>query len=210
MNSQEIFDKTFSRSFKGYTDTEVDIFLQKIAEEYASMEKKLAEYVSMDREISEALLSAQKAARSIIDSAKDDEKKILEEAEEALATIKQEIVDSRAYLDSETKKTNDTIDRQALDLRIKHALKIDEMRREVYELSTLRDSLTRDIKAMLDVNIQSLQSQLDSINSRGDNGLQKRVKEKNINCKLEYAPYAIEDINAEEITSELPKLSFEE
>ncbi len=210
MNSQEIFDKTFSRSFKGYTDTEVDIFLQKIAEEYADLEKKLAEYVSMDREISEALLSAQKAARNIIEAAKDDERKILEEAEESLATIKQEIVDSRVYYDSETKKVNDTIERQALDLRIKHALRIDEMRREVYELSTLRDSLTRDIKAMLDVNIQSLQSQLDSINSREDIGLQRRVKEKNIDSKLEYAPYAIEDVNAEEITSELPKLSFEE
>lgn len=105
MTLQEIREKKFPRAFKGYSDTEVDAFMAQVGSAVEKLEEeinlsmkeadalrtRLAEYEGMDREMRGALLAAQRAAREIVEEARDREKTLLEEAQTTLEKIEQEI-----------------------------------------------------------------------------------------------------------------------
>jgi cell division initiation protein len=131
----DIQQKEFKKSFRGYDQSDVDEFLNKIAKEYetifsenkrlkdqiAKMQEEIKKYIEMERTLREALLSAQKSAHDMKKNAKQQAELIIKEAELNAEKI---IEDSR--------------------------LEAKDILREVKELNKRKEMLKLELRAVLD------------------------------------------------------------
>lgn len=101
LSSMEIRNVKFSKSVGGYKQEEVDIFLDKIEEDYEQyehiistlnskidgLEGKIRDYETSQSSIQNVLLSAQKLADQIVAEAKEKSGEIIKNAETSIETI---------------------------------------------------------------------------------------------------------------------------
>ena len=199
MTLQEIREKKFPRAFKGYSDTEVDLFMAQVGAAFEKLEEqiklsreqadalrtRLAEYEGMDREMRGALLAAQKAARDIVEEARNKEKALLEEAKASLMTIEEDIekqrgqseflkqqafqeidelkAKAREEYEAQKKQANEEIETQTRALRDQHAREKEALEREIGELVSARDAIRSEIETLLKENIAALSARLQSL-----------------------------------------------
>ncbi|KAA8676150.1 DivIVA domain-containing protein [Clostridium sp. WLY-B-L2] len=101
INAEEITNKEFKKNLRGYNIDEVDDFLDKIAEDYESLQKensflkeklqsvedKINHYNKMENTIQNTLLLAQNASEQAKENAKKESEFILKNANEAAQKI---------------------------------------------------------------------------------------------------------------------------
>ncbi|MFZ5974555.1 MAG: DivIVA domain-containing protein [Bacillota bacterium] len=230
MTLQDIREKKFPRAFKGYSDAEVDLFVAQVSAAFEQMEEelkknrdsvekisaRLAEYESIDREMRGALLAAQKAAGEIIDSAHEQKRAILEEAEASLAKTKENAIKLTEQTEEKRKQVMEKIEEQALAMRIKHARDNDALKQEIRDLEAMRAKLHDEIETMLRDNIGLLNAQLQNLATLPPASMlepeQKKPEETaqlKDEPKIGFAPYSPADIPGAEADEALPKLDFQ-
>lgn len=104
LTSLDVVNQSFKKSLRGYDPTEVDEFLDHVAEtlqnynqknkelerDLAAKEESLAEYERMKDVLHEALLMAQKSADDRVKSARSQADKIIEDARDEAEEMRQE------------------------------------------------------------------------------------------------------------------------
>jgi len=94
LSRQEIFEKEFSVSFRGYNQQEVDAFLDQILNAFDEMERQIgqaekeqealrqqiARYQAIERTLNETMLTAQRAAADIVMQAEKQKEELLTNA----------------------------------------------------------------------------------------------------------------------------------
>lgn len=132
MTAQEIQDVGFEKAvFGGYDMTSVDTFLEKVAEEFSSMQKenmelrgkmkilvdKIEEYRGVEDGMRRTLMSAQTIAQDTVDKAKKEAEKIVAQArsatEDKIRSMRDDIALEEKKLDAAKKKTKDFITRMS-------------------------------------------------------------------------------------------------
>lgn len=103
ISPMDIEQQQFGRSFRGYNEEEVDIFLDRIAKDYEEilqenaktkeeverLQAKLDEYVKMEETLRTALVNAQQSASHIKESIQKDAENIIENAQIEAERIRQ-------------------------------------------------------------------------------------------------------------------------
>lgn len=229
MTLEEIREKKFSRAFKGYSDAEVNSFIEQVASAFEQLEneqkensahtdelgERLAEYESMDREMRGALLAAQKASREIIEEARRHESLILEEAKETLKRVQEEAKQLGEQTEALRKQKLEEIDRQALDMRIQHAREMDALKQRIRVLEAIRAQVHSQIETMLSENIGQLNIQLQNLAVLPPETMLETEQEPEDNGNTEpvigcvSVTYSSADIPGAEDEEELPKLDFQ-
>lgn len=101
----DITNQQFKSSLKGYSKSEVDEFLEKVAKDYEEilqenqefkekiliLEEKLKEYKSKENTLQSSLILAEKTAQQRIESAKNEAELIIKKAELEAEKIKEEL-----------------------------------------------------------------------------------------------------------------------
>ena len=101
----DIEQQEFSRSFRGYSEEEVDEFLDKIVKDYEElinenvrlneeierMQEKLKEFSEIEETLRSALLNAQKSAEEMKGRVESEAKIIIEKAELEAKALKQQV-----------------------------------------------------------------------------------------------------------------------
>jgi cell division initiation protein len=104
LTPRNIEEQTFGKSLRGYDKGEVEIFLKRVADEFAqlleenenlkkALEEKKAELESLkkiERDLQKTLLDAQETKQRLIEDAKRRTEEIIKEAEEHARQIKEE------------------------------------------------------------------------------------------------------------------------
>ncbi|NLJ41631.1 MAG: DivIVA domain-containing protein [Clostridiales bacterium] len=94
LTPMDIYNKEFSKSFRGYNDDEVDQFLDEIVEDFerlykenielkdrlGMLEDQISNYKTMENALKETLVTAQKAASDVSESAQRKSDLIISEA----------------------------------------------------------------------------------------------------------------------------------
>lgn len=112
LTSLDIVNQSFKKSMRGYDTSEVDEFLDNVAEtlqtynkknkeleqELAAKQESLAEYDRMKDVLHEALLMAQKSADDRVKSAREQANKIIEDARAEAEAMRQETAEEAKRL----------------------------------------------------------------------------------------------------------------
>jgi len=102
----DIEQQEFSKSFRGYSEEEVDDFLDKIVKDYEElinenvrlneeiekMQEKLKEFSEIEENLRSALLNAQKSAEEMKGRVESEAKIIIEKAEMEAKALKQQVL----------------------------------------------------------------------------------------------------------------------
>ncbi|MDD5014129.1 MAG: DivIVA domain-containing protein [Atribacterota bacterium] len=111
----DIEQQEFSRSFRGYSEEEVDDFLDKIVKDYEElinenvrlneeiekMQEKLKEFSQIEETLRSALLNAQKSAEEIKGRVENEAKVIIEKAEMEAKALKHRVLQSEDLVKNE-------------------------------------------------------------------------------------------------------------
>ena len=111
----DIEQQEFSRSFRGYSEEEVDDFLDKIVKDYEElinenvrlneeiekMQEKLKEFSQIEETLRNSLLNAQKSAEEIKGRVENEAKVIIEKAEMEAKALKREVLQSEDVMKNE-------------------------------------------------------------------------------------------------------------
>ncbi|NLI59961.1 MAG: DivIVA domain-containing protein [Clostridiales bacterium] len=101
LTPMDIHNKEFTRSFRGYDEDEVDLFLDEIVEEFEGLYKEnielkdrlsmladqISNYKTMENTLKETLVTAQRAANEVSESAQKKSELIISEAEDKARRI---------------------------------------------------------------------------------------------------------------------------
>jgi cell division initiation protein len=104
----DIEQQEFSRSFRGYSEEEVDDFLDKIVKDYEElinenvrlneeiekMQEKLKEFSQIEETLRNSLLNAQKSAEEMKGRVENEAKVIIEKAEMEAKALKRQVLQS--------------------------------------------------------------------------------------------------------------------
>ena len=134
LTSLDVVNQSFKKSLRGYDPTEVDEFLDHVAESLQSYNKKnkelerelaakqesLAEYDRMKDVLHEALLMAQKSADDRVKSARDQAAKILDDAKTEAEKVREDA-----------------------------AAEADELRRGVAQIRDIREAYAQEFRGIL-------------------------------------------------------------
>jgi DivIVA domain-containing protein len=115
-NSTNIVEQNFSETKKGFNKEEVDLFLNKIKDDFEEFEEKIfnlenemqlladkiGEYEKIETDLRDTLISLKLSDREILKKAKEEADQIIEEAEQKSITI----IDNA---EEEFKSTRDTL-----------------------------------------------------------------------------------------------------
>ena len=105
----------FSRSFRGYSEEEVDDFLDKIVKDYEElinenvrlneeiekMQEKLKEFSQIEETLRNSLLNAQKSAEEMKGRVENEAKVIIEKAEMEAKALKRQVLQSEDLMKNE-------------------------------------------------------------------------------------------------------------
>lgn len=111
----DIEQQEFSRSFRGYSEEEVDDFLDKIVKDYEElinenvrlneeiekMQEKLKEFSQIEETLRSALLNAQKSAEEMKGRVENEAKVIIEKAEMEAKALKHRVLQSEDLMKNE-------------------------------------------------------------------------------------------------------------
>ena len=111
----DIEQQEFSRSFRGYSEEEVDDFLDKIVKDYEElinenvrlneeierMQEKLKEFSQIEETLRNSLLNAQKSAEEIKGRVENEAKVIIEKAEMEAKALKRQVLQSEDLMKNE-------------------------------------------------------------------------------------------------------------
>ena len=111
----DIEQQEFSRSFRGYSEEEVDDFLDKIVKDYEElinenvklnediekMQEKLKEFNQIEETLRNSLLNAQKSAEEIKGRVENEAKVIIEKAEMEAKALKRQVLQSEDLMKNE-------------------------------------------------------------------------------------------------------------
>src|SRR5665648_185402 len=111
----DIEQQEFSRSFRGYSEEEVDDFLDKIVKDYEElinenvrlnediekMQEKLKEFSQIEETLRNSLLNAQKSAEEIKGRVENEAKVIIEKAEMEAKALKRQDLQSEDLMKNE-------------------------------------------------------------------------------------------------------------
>ncbi len=111
----DIEQQEFSRSFRGYSEEEVDDFLDKIVKDYEElinenvrlneeiekMQEKLKEFSQIEETLRNSLLNAQKSAEEIKGRVENEAKVIIEKAEMEAKALKRQVLQSEDVMKNE-------------------------------------------------------------------------------------------------------------
>lgn len=118
LTSQDVRDKKFSRAFKGYSDTEVDAFLDEVVAEFERLyqiinglkarctktETSLQEYTQMEKSLRSVMVLADQAAKQLVDDAHAQADSIVAnsraEGEKVVEGLQVKIMNTRNQLQS--------------------------------------------------------------------------------------------------------------
>ena len=111
----DIEQQEFSRSFRGYSEEEVDDFLDKIVKDYEElinenvrlneeiekMQEKLKEFSQIEESLRNSLLNAQKSAEEMKGRVENEAKVIIEKAEMEAKALKRQVLQSEDVMKNE-------------------------------------------------------------------------------------------------------------
>jgi len=111
----DIEQQEFSRSFRGYSEEEVDDFLDKIVKDYEElinenvrlneeiekMQEKLKEFSQIEETLRNSLLNAQKSAEEMKGRVENEAKVIIEKAEMEAKALKRQVLQSEDLMKNE-------------------------------------------------------------------------------------------------------------
>ena len=111
----DIEQQEFSRSFRGYSEEEVDDFLDKIVKDYEElinenvrlneeierMQEKLKEFSQIEETLRNSLLNAQKSAEEMKGRVENEAKVIIEKAEMEAKALKRQVLQSEDVMKNE-------------------------------------------------------------------------------------------------------------
>ena len=115
----DIHNKTFSKKLRGYTDDEVNSFLDEVASDYEriyrehremeeqmdTLKAKLANYEKMEATMSSTLVMAQETAENVKTTAKKEAEVIVREAQNRAARIVSDAEVARRKMNADVVKT---------------------------------------------------------------------------------------------------------
>jgi cell division initiation protein len=122
LTPMEIHNKEFSRGFRGYSEEEVDEFLDEIVVDYerlykenldlkdriAMLSDEVRHYKAIEGTLKETLLTAQKAADDVADNARKKAELIIQDAENQaraiIANANKEVVDIHKEIEDKKKQ----------------------------------------------------------------------------------------------------------
>ena len=160
LTSLDVVNQSFKKVIRGYDSTEVDDFLDAVAEtiqtyaqrtkdlerDLSANETKLAEYEKMKNVLHEALIMAQKSADDRIKSARDHASKIISDAEVKAEEIRSANEEERKRFLSDISSIKDIRDLYSLEFKemlSKFACMLDEVSADTEVSDAAEEAITK-------------------------------------------------------------------
>lgn len=131
LTTSDLYSADFETGFRGYNKAQVRAFLERAADSFDALQRKVAEYKhsdaaqkaqlerfqAMEQSLTEALASAQKFSETALEQARREADLIREEARQARDTAAREVEEMPAALREEIERLKSMRDRLKLDIR---------------------------------------------------------------------------------------------
>jgi cell division initiation protein len=184
LSARDVINKQFHDQWRGYSQQEVDDFLDRIAESLDALQREnialqtrireLDQAVSTSRETEEmlkkTLVTAQQAAEKAISTAKEKAEKLIAEAEER---VKQVNADAEERVHTAQAEVN----RRAMDAQRQYDVKKRELDTTIDKLSSYENELKDKLKTFLQQEKAYLEQQIRALDTLSANGSAPRSSE---------------------------------